>query len=78
MAIDLKSYAKEIEETIARMRDDLKPLEDGKMTIGERVENGPWRDITKEQIEHDRGVIRTYETILSDLRARLRAGSGSV
>lgn len=34
MPIDLKAYAKDVEEQIKRIRDDLAPLEAGKMTIG--------------------------------------------
>lgn len=35
-AVDLKAYAKDVEEQTKQFRDDLTPLEAGKMTIGER------------------------------------------
>ena len=43
MSIDLKAYAKDIEEQIKQIHEDLEPLEAGKMTIGEREGNDPWR-----------------------------------
>lgn len=36
MPVDLKAYAKDVEEQTKQIRDDLTPLEAGKMTIGER------------------------------------------
>lgn len=52
MPVDLKAYAKDVEEQITQIHDDLAPLEAGKMTIGEREGNGPWRDVTQDMIKH--------------------------
>jgi hypothetical protein len=52
MAVDLKAYASEIEDQIKQIHEDLAPLENGTMTIGEREGNGPWRDVTQETIKH--------------------------
>jgi hypothetical protein len=41
MPVDLEPYAKDVEEQARQIRDDLEPLEEGKMTIGEREGNGP-------------------------------------
>jgi hypothetical protein len=41
MPIDLKAYAKDVEEQISQIHEDLAPLEAGKMMIGEREGNGP-------------------------------------
>jgi hypothetical protein len=45
MPIDLKAYTKDVEEQISQIHEDLAPFEAGKMTIGEREGNGPWRDV---------------------------------
>lgn len=74
MPVDLKAYAKDVEEQIKRIRDDLAPLEAGKMTIGEREGNGPWRDVTQDMVKHHKSSLRTYELILADLRARIARG----
>ncbi|PJG50685.1 hypothetical protein CVM73_35025 [Bradyrhizobium forestalis] len=74
MPIDLKAYAKDVEEQIKQIRDDLAPLEAGKMTIGEREGNRPWRDVTQDMIRHQKSSLRTYELILADLRARIARG----
>ena len=66
MAIDLKAYASEIEDQIKQIQEDLVPLENGTMTIGEREGNGPWRDVTQETIEHHKSSLRTYELILAE------------
>lgn len=37
------AYAEDVEEQARQIRDDLEPLEAGKMTVGEREGNGAWR-----------------------------------
>ncbi|MDA9401039.1 MULTISPECIES: hypothetical protein [unclassified Bradyrhizobium] len=74
MPVDLKAFAKGVEEQIKQIRDDLAPLEAGKMTIGEREGNGPWRDVTQDMVKHHKSSLRTYELILADLRARIARG----
>lgn len=74
MPVDLKAYAKDVEEQIKQIRDDLAPLEAGKMTIGEREGNGPWQDVTQDMIKHHKSSLETYEVILADLRARIARG----
>ncbi|WFU39203.1 hypothetical protein QA640_33260 [Bradyrhizobium sp. CB82] len=74
MPVDLKADAKDVDDQIKQIRDDLAPLEAGKLTIGEREGNGPWRDVTQDMIEHHKSSLRTYELILADLRARMARG----
>jgi hypothetical protein len=45
MLIGLKAYAKDVEEQVKRIHEDPAPFEAGKLTIGEREGNGPWRDV---------------------------------
>ena len=45
MPIDLEAYAKDVEGQASQIHEDLAPFEAGKMTIGERQGNGPWRDV---------------------------------
>jgi hypothetical protein len=71
MPIDLKAYAKGIEEQLKPIREDLAPLEAGKMTIGEREGNAPWRDVTRDMIKHHNSSLQTYELISSNLQARI-------
>jgi hypothetical protein len=41
MPVGLRANAADVEEQIKQIRNDLAPLEAGKMTIGEREGNGP-------------------------------------
>ena len=45
MPVDLRAYAKGVEEQIKQIRNDLAPLEAGKMTVGEREGNGPTHQV---------------------------------
>ena len=65
MPVDPKACAKDVEEQIKQIRDDLAPLEAGNMTIGERE----W-----DMVKHHKSSLRTYEHILADLRARIARG----
>jgi hypothetical protein len=68
MKVDWKAYAKGVEADIAQIKKDLAPLEEGRMTIGERELGSPWRDVTQEMIARHKQNIATYETILKDVR----------
>jgi hypothetical protein len=46
---------------VARLRQQLEPLEIGVMRIGERRAKGRWKDITEKQIEYLRNGIAEYE-----------------
>ena len=41
------NFIRQIEAELAREREDLAILESGKVHIGERTDNGPWRDTTQ-------------------------------
>lgn len=75
MAIDWPAYAKGVEAQIAQLKEDLAPLEEGRMKLGERVNDGEWKDVTQEAIERNKRVIATYEAILKDVREK-RIGNG--
>jgi hypothetical protein len=68
MAVDWIAYAKGVEADIAQLKKDLAPLEEGRMTIGEREGSSAWRDITPETIARHKQNIATYEAILKDVR----------
>lgn len=75
MTVDWEAYAKGVEAQLAQLKKDLAPLESGKMRVGERVAGGPWRDVAAESIERNKAAIRTYETILKDVRTnRIKEG----
>ena len=59
----LRSYRAEV----ARLRQQLEPLELGLMRIGERRRKGRWKDITERQIEYLRNGIAEYERSIVDL-----------
>lgn len=44
MPLDLKACTGDIEEQTKQIHENLELLETGRMTIGEREGNGPWRD----------------------------------
>jgi hypothetical protein len=52
---------------VARLRQQLEPLELGVMRIGERRPKGRWKDITDKQIEYLRNGIAEYESSIVDL-----------
>jgi hypothetical protein len=52
---------------VARLRQQLEPLELGVMRIGERRAKGRWKDITEKQIEYLRNGIAEYERRIVDL-----------
>ena len=52
---------------VARLRQQLEPLELGVMRIGERRPKGRWKDITEKQIEYLRNGIAEYERRIVDL-----------
>lgn len=74
MAIDLKEYARGIEDQLADLRKYLEPLESGKMQLRSNDGTG-WKDTTAETIAFDKRVIATYEAILKDVRSRIERGS---
>ena len=75
MPVDLKAYAKGVEEQIKQNPRRSCAAGAGKMTFGERKGNGPWRDVTQDMIEHHKSPpLRTYELMLADLRARMARG----
>ena len=59
----LRAYRAEV----ARLRQQLEPLEKGLMRLGERRPKGRWRDITEKQIEYLRNGIAEYERSIVDL-----------
>ena len=59
----LRSYRAEV----ARLRQQLEPLELGLMRIGERRPKGRWKDITERQVGFLRNGIAEYERSIVDL-----------
>jgi hypothetical protein len=59
----LRAYHAEV----ARLRQQLAPLEAGLMRLGERRPKGRWKDITDKQIEYLRNGIAEYERSIVDL-----------
>ena len=59
----LRSYRAEV----ARLRQQLEPLELGLMRIGERRPKGRWKDITEKQIGYLQNGIAEYERSVVDL-----------
>jgi hypothetical protein len=76
MMIDLKGYARRIEEEdLRRLRLSLAPLESGQTRLGSRSEGDTeWKDVTGEHIAMLKRVISTYDVILDRLRAMIAAG----
>ena len=69
IAVDWVAYAKGVEADIARIRDYLTLLESGKLKLSSREVGGQWNDVTQEAIEREQQVLKTYETILVDVKA---------
>ncbi|MEH2476265.1 hypothetical protein V1281_002566 [Nitrobacteraceae bacterium AZCC 2161] len=68
MAVDWEAYAKGVEADIAEIKKHLAPLEAGKMKLGERQGDSPWRDVTQEAIDREKRALATYEAILVDVK----------
>jgi hypothetical protein len=71
----LEDYARSIETRLARTREDLAPLQSGRIQLGEREGGGPWVDITQRMIDQHKKMIATYENILKKIRADLDSKS---
>jgi hypothetical protein len=70
MSVDWDAYAKDIEAQIARIKEDVAPLERGEMRLAESINNGGWRDITPDMIKRHKSNIATYEAILKDIKEK--------
>ena len=68
----LRSYRAEV----ARLRQQLEPLELGLMRIGERRRKGRWKDITERQIEYLQNGIAEYERSVVDLLQEIEEPRG--
>jgi hypothetical protein len=74
MSPDLEKCRKQVEASIATLKNQLEPLESGMMMIGLLSADEPqWKDLTKEEIEQNRRAIRAYEGLLDAIDKRLRA-----
>ena len=63
----IRGYRKDI----ARLQQQLDPLEAGTMRIGESQAGGPWVDITSKQMRLLRDGIQQYEMAIEDLERDL-------
>jgi hypothetical protein len=59
-----RDYIDRLREEIAFYQAMLEPLETGKMHIGERRANEPWRDRTQAQIDHLKRTIAMLQSIV--------------
>ena len=64
----MSDYVSQVEAQIKQLREFLAPLESGKMRIGSRADDGPWKDITEQAIIRNKRVIATYQEILEVLK----------
>jgi hypothetical protein len=67
-----ESLIRAYRQDIAKLQEQLEPLEAGTMRIGESRPGGPWVDITERQIQLLRdGIQQQHETGIADLEASL-------
>ena len=58
---------RQIKAGLARERKNLEDFESGRLRMGQRSGDGPWRDVTKQWIENHRRIIDTFESVLAAL-----------
>lgn len=63
-----QDYIGEIKAQLARLAEDLAPLESGEMQLFERKGDDPWEEITQDMIANYKRNIATYESILAALQ----------
>jgi len=64
------NFIRHIEAELFGERADLAVLESGKVHIGEKRANEPWRDTTQAWTGHHKRIIATYEAILNAEKKR--------
>jgi hypothetical protein len=65
-----REHRRQIRAGLERERQNLEDFESDRMSMGRRSGNGPWRDVTKQWVEHQRRIIETFETVLTALEIR--------
>jgi hypothetical protein len=61
------SLRRAIKAGLARERENLEDFESGRRRMGERSEDGPWRDVTTQWIHNQKRIIETFESVLAAL-----------
>jgi len=58
---------RQIRAGLERERKNLGGYESGRLRMGQRSGDGPWRDVTQQWIENHRRIIETFESVLDAL-----------
>jgi hypothetical protein len=58
---------RQIRAGLKRERQNLEDFESGRMSMGRRSGKGPWLDITKQWVDHQRRIVETFENVLTAL-----------
>jgi hypothetical protein len=60
---------RQIEEGLAQERKRLQEFESGRVRVGERSEDNPWRDVTEQWVKRHKRLIATLESVLGALKS---------
>ncbi|HEY1722693.1 MAG TPA: hypothetical protein VGG27_15720 [Magnetospirillaceae bacterium] len=63
---NMNGFIKWCRQEIADLKQQLEPMESGRMHMGSRSPGGQWRDITGEQIESLRRNIVELERVIKE------------
>jgi hypothetical protein len=62
---------KQIEAGLAQERKRLQDFESGRLRMGQRSGDGPWRDVTEQWLERHKRIIATFESVLAALQREI-------
>jgi hypothetical protein len=58
----------QIEAGLAQERKRLQDFESGRLRVGQRSDDDPWRDVTEEWVKRHKRLIAMFESVLAALR----------
>jgi hypothetical protein len=58
---------KQVKAGLAQEQKNLEDFASGRLRMGQRSGDGPWRDVTEQWLEHHRRIIDTFESVLAAL-----------
>jgi hypothetical protein len=58
---------RQIKAGLAQERKNLEDFESGRLRMGRRSGDGPWRDVTEQWVGNQKRIITTFESVLDAL-----------
>ena len=65
---DADDFILRVEAELEHLGKELAPLQTGQLRLGEREDDGPWKDTTEVRMRHLQRTIGTFKAILAALK----------